>query len=352
MPGTGTMKALLLTDYKKLEIVETPRPEIRSDEVLVRVQACGICGSDVHGYDGTSGRRVPPLIMGHEASGTIEEVGSAVSVPAPGTRVAFDSTAFCGECSFCRSGRPNLCDNRTVLGVSCGAYRRHGAFAEYVAVPARSLCSLPADLPFEHAAMVEPVSVAAHAVGRTPPVAGGTALVLGAGMIGLLVIQSLRLAGWTRVIAVDLDVDRLNLATQLGADEAINASEQDVLKAVLDLTEGQGAEAVFEVVGISETVEPAVSAARKGGSVVLVGNLAPKVNLPLQAVVTRELSLYGSCAINGECAQSVEQIASGAIKVSALISATASLEEGPEWFERLYRAERGLMKVILKPQTS
>jgi L-iditol 2-dehydrogenase len=346
------MKALLLSNYRKLEIVDAPVPDIESDEVLVQVRACGICGSDVHGYDGSSGRRIPPLIMGHEAAGVIEKVGSMVSGCVPGTRVTFDSTAFCGDCEYCRSGRTNLCDNRMVLGVSCGTYRRHGAFAEYVAVPARILCALPAELPFEHAALVEPVSVAAHAAGRIAAPPGGAALVVGSGMIGLLVIQSLRLAGWSRIIALDLDPGRLKLAATLGADATIHADEHDVLKAVLDLTDGQGADTVFEVVGISSTVALAVSAVRKGGNVVLVGNLAPKVELPLQAVVTRELSLHGSCAINGECDESVRRMSSGAIQVAPLISALASLEDGPAWFDRLYRSEPGLMKVILQPNPS
>ena len=346
------MKALLLSDLKKLEIVEQPVPQIAGDEVLVRVRACGICGSDVHGYDGSSGRRIPPLIMGHEAAGVIEKVGSDVSGFAPGARVAFDSTISCGRCNYCRSGRTNLCDNRMVLGVSCGSYRRHGAFAEYVAVPARILCELPETLSFKHAAMVEPVSVAAHAGGRTPVVPGGTAVVVGSGMIGLLVIQTLRLVGWSRIIAVDLDNNRLKLATKLGANHTVNSSGDDPLKTLLDLTDGQGADAAFEVVGISRTVQLAVSAVRKGGSVVLVGNVSPEVSLPLQSVVTREIHLQGSCAFSGEMAEAIRRLASREIQVEPLIGAVAPLEEGPSWFDRLYRGESGLMKVILQPGQS
>ena len=133
------MKALLLSEYKKLELADMPMPEVGPEDLLIRVKACGICGSDVHGYDGSSGRRIPPLVMGHEAAGVIERVGPRVEGFAPGDRVTFDSTVYCGRCGFCRQGDVNLCDNRMVLGVSCGDYRRHGAFAEYVAVPARIL---------------------------------------------------------------------------------------------------------------------------------------------------------------------------------------------------------------------
>src|SRR4051812_3056603 len=151
------MKAMLLSDYKQLAITEMPAPRLADDEVLVRVRACGICGSDVHGYDGSTGRRIPPLVMGHEASGEISEVGPAVKTFSVGDRVTFDSTVSCGRCEYCRTGHVNLCDSRMVLGVSCGDYRRHGAFAEYVAVPERILYRLPASISFEHAALIEAI---------------------------------------------------------------------------------------------------------------------------------------------------------------------------------------------------
>ena len=152
-----------------------PSPAIGDDDVLVRVRACGICGSDIHGYDGSTGRRIPPLVMGHEAAGVIERVGRAASTAfTAGDRVTFDSTVSCGACDFCRRGQINLCDNRMVLGVSCGDYRRHGAFAEYVAVPARILYKLPDSLPFERAALIEAVSIAVHAVDRHVPAADDT----------------------------------------------------------------------------------------------------------------------------------------------------------------------------------
>ena len=144
-------------------------PDVGDDDVLVRVRACGICGSDVHGFDGSTGRRIPPLVMGHEAAGTIERVGGSVRNLSPGARVTFDSTVSCGVCAPCRGGHVNLCDDRRVLGVSCAEYRRHGAFAEFISVPARIVYALPDELSFEHAALIEAVSVAVHAVNRKPP---------------------------------------------------------------------------------------------------------------------------------------------------------------------------------------
>src|ERR1700723_2108475 len=185
------MKALVLQEYKKFDHREVPAPQPAAGEVLIAVKACGICGSDVHGMDGSTGRRRPPIIMGHEAAGIITAVGAGVTNWSAGDRVTFDSTIYCGECEFCRRGEINLCDNRRVLGVSCEDYRRDGASAEFVAVPPRVLYRLPDGLPFEHAALVEPFSIALHAIGRVPLVLNDTIVVVGAGMIGLALVQGL-----------------------------------------------------------------------------------------------------------------------------------------------------------------
>src|SRR6201989_2906367 len=186
------MKALLLSEDGRLDVVDNPMPRPAAGEILVRVEACGICGSDVHGYDGTSGRRIPPIVMGHEAAGIVAAVGAEVSGFAVGDRVTFDSTVYCGVCDFCRKGEINLCDNRQVVGVSCGDDSRAGAFAEYVAVPARIVYKLPENLAFAEAAMLEAVSVALHAVAVSELEGGETALVIGACMIGLLTLQAAR----------------------------------------------------------------------------------------------------------------------------------------------------------------
>lgn len=343
------MKALLLTEYKHLEVTEMPEPELGANDVLISVKACGICGSDIHGYDGSSGRRIPPLVMGHEAAGVVARVGDNVQQVSVGDRVTFDSTVYCGECHFCRRGDINLCDQRRVLGVSCGDYRQHGAFAEYVLVPQHICYQLPENLAFEHAAMIEAVSIAVHAANRTPVTLGDTAVVVGSGMIGLLTIQAIRLAGCARVIAVDLDDDRLEIARQLGADETLNAGSCDVPAEVVRLTGGRGADVVLEVVGATPTVKTAIESARKGGSVTLVGNLAPQVEVPLQSIVTRELSLFGTCGSKGEYPACIELLQRGAIQVEPLITAKTTLEDAPGWFDRLYAGEQGAMKVIVQP---
>ncbi len=344
------MKALLLSEYKHLQIAEVPQPTPGHGEVLVEVAACGICGSDVHGYDGSSGRRIPPIVMGHEAAGTIAAVGPEVNGFVAGDRVTFDSTVYCGACEFCQRGEVNLCEDRQVVGVSCGEYRRAGAFAEYVTVPARILYKLPAELSFPEAAMLEAVSVALHAVHLSGAKEGRTGLVIGAGMIGLLVLQAAGVAGCSTLILADLDKTRLRLGRELGAQTLVNTAEVDLTGEIARLTRGRGVDVVFEAVGRAETVAAAIDCVRKGGSVVLVGNIATEVALPLQKVVTRQIRLQGSCASAGEYPEAMALIANGEIKVKPLISAVASLSDGPEWFERLYAREPNLMKVVLDPR--
>jgi len=343
------MKALLLSEYKKLSLTEMPMPTIGPEDVLVKVKACGICGSDIHGYDGSTGRRVPPLVMGHEASGEIAEVGAGVKGWSIGDRVTFDSTVSCGRCYFCQRGEINLCENRQVLGVSCAEFRRHGAFAEYVTVPQNILYSLPKEFPFHYAAMIEAVSIAVHAVNLTPMQLGASALVVGSGMIGLLVVQTLRLAGCGQIIAVDLEDSKLDMAKKLGADVGLNPKNTDIVKAVQDLTSGRGADVAIEVVGATKPIETAIMGVKKGGMVTLVGNISPKVEIPLQVVVSRQIRLQGSAASSGEFPQCIDLLNRGAIKVDPIISALAPLEQGAEWFERLYAGEPGLMKVVLQP---
>lgn len=345
----GRMKSLLLSAYNQLEVAEMPLPAVGAGEVLVRVEACGICGSDVHGYDGSSGRRIPPIVMGHEAAGTVAAIGLGVRGYAAGDRVTFDSTVYCGECVFCKRGDVNLCDNRQVIGVSCGDYRRHGAFAEFVVVPQRILYRLPEGISFAEAALLEAASVALHAVRVSGAGGGHTALVIGAGMIGLLTLQAARAAGCARVLIADVDTTRLKLAKQMGADEALHASGASLVDEVMKMTDGRGVDLSFEAVGRNETVAGAIDCTRKGGTVTLIGNIQPAVTLALQKVVTRQLRLQGSCASAGEYPHAIELIAGGHIKVAPLITAIAPLEEGPRWFERLHAHEPNLMKVILTP---
>jgi len=343
------LKALIYTKPYSFEYSDFPDPAAGDDDVLIRVKACGICGSDVHGFTGKTGRRIPPLIMGHEAAGIVEGLGSNVSGFEKGDRVCFDSTVYCNKCEACLAGLFNRCDKRQVLGVSVPAFKRHGAFAEFVAVPSWIVSKIPDELSFVHAALLEPVSIGTHAANRAPITNDDTVVVIGAGTIGLFILQAARLRGAAKVIAVDINEFRLDLAKKLGADKLINPLKSDLSEAILQETEGKGASVTLEAVGYAKTFADAVSITRMGGHIVAVGNLEKKAEFDLQQLIAKEHTFTGSYASSGEFVDCIELVASGKINVEPLISNVLPLEEGPDAFERLLKAEENLVKIVLEP---
>jgi L-iditol 2-dehydrogenase len=343
------MKALVLEDYNKLIYKEVDVPEISNNEVLIKVKACGICGSDVHGMDGSTGRRQPPLIMGHEASGEIVSTGSNVSRWKEGDRVTFDSTVYPLDDWFSLEGRYNLSDNREVMGVSSDDFRRHGAFAEYVAVPEYILYRIPDKVSFEEAAMVEPAAVALHAITRGNPQIGESCVVVGAGMIGIFIVKLLSIAGLSSLIVIDTDENKRGQAEDAGANLSFYPPDENLHSEILKATKNRGADLSFEVVGISDSVNTAIQVLRKGGRTVLVGNLSKTVDFPLQKVVTSEIDVLSSCAIRGEYEAILDLIEKGTLNVKDQISAIAPLSEGAEWFGKLKQKDNNLNKVILVP---
>lgn len=343
------MKALVLTEYKKMIFTDTDRPDPEPNEVLIRVKSCGICGSDIHGYDGSTGRRQPPLIMGHEASGIIEQVGSAVTDWKPSDRVTFDSTIYCNECESCRHGKVNLCSNRRVIGVSCDDYRRDGAFAEYITVPQHILYKLPDNVTYDQAAMIEPLSVAFHAANQALHPIGASAAVVGAGKIGSLLIQTLRMFGFGTIIAIKENSIQKELIKEIGADYCLCADTDDIIKSVKEITGNKGVDYVFEAAGNETTVCMSIDICKMDGNIILIGNSSPRVSVPLQTIVTRQLHISGSCASSGEYDKCLDMISRGLIDVDKLIGTRAPLSEGPALFEKLYNNHDDNLKVILNP---
>lgn len=347
------MRALLLSAPGALALAELETPAPAAGEVLVRVAACGVCGSDIHGFTGSTGRRIPPLVMGHEAAGTVEAVGPGVSDLPVGSRVALDSTVYCGECEYCATDRENLCTHRQVLGVSCGVYRRHGCFAEYVCVPRRVVHEIPDTVDFVSAALLEPLTIALHAVnlGNAGP-ATRSAVVVGAGTIGLACVAALKARGVRRIAAIDFDALRLAQARRLGAAETFTAGADAGRQAAgwgKSSDDTDGADLVIEAVGATAPVQTAVDAATRGGTVVLVGNVSPSIELPLQQVVTRQIRLQGSCCAAGCYPEAIRLVAEKRVDLSGFVSCVAPLAEGPDLFDRLLRQEPGLVKVVLQP---
>lgn len=338
------MKALMYEGAWHMPLRDIPLPEPGPDDVLISVRAAGVCGSDVHGFTGSTGRRKPPLVMGHEFTGEIAGVGGGVADFAPGDRVVVQPLLTCGVCAQCRAGRPNICTNRTGVGMNF-----NGGYAEAVRVPQRLLHRLPDELSWEHGAMVEPLSVALHAVNLTPMQLMDTVVIVGAGTIGLLTLLAAKLKGAGRTIITDRSAHRLQLARQLGADVAINVAESDPVEVVRDLTDGQGAHASIEAVGVSATVQQALAVTRIGGHVTWIGNSQPDVTLNMQQVVTREITIRGAYGFNVEFAQAIEALRTQKVDVALLIERIAPLEDGPQLVHDLAQGTLDAVKVILQP---
>jgi L-iditol 2-dehydrogenase len=343
------VKALLYTKPYTFEYTDVPDPAVGDDDILVRVRACGICGSDVAGHTGKTGRRLPPLIMGHEAAGAVERVGRSVRGFSPGDRICFDSTVYCNQCPACKQGLFNRCVKRQVLGVSVPEFKRQGAFAEFVTVPHWICAKLPENMSFAQAALLEPASIGTHAANRPPIAKTDTVVVIGAGTIGLFILQAAKIRGARTTIACDLNDWRLDLARQVGADVRLNSGKVDLKSEVLQRTDGRGADVTFEAVGFGETFGQAVSVTRTGGMLVAVGNLQKETEFNLQELVSRELTFTGSYASAGEFRTCIGSIASGKMNVEPLISEVLPLKDGPAAFKRLLDGKENLLKIILEP---
>lgn len=338
------MRALMYEGPWQMPLRDVPEPAPGPGEVVVSVHAAGICGSDVHGFTGSTGRRTPGIVMGHECSGTVAAIGENVATYAVGERVVVQPLHRCGTCAMCRVGRGNICQNRTLIGM-----HTHGAYADAVIVPHTQLYRLPDELSYEHGAWTEPLSVALHAVAITPLDVMDTIVIVGAGPIGLLTAQVARLRGAGTIIVMDRNTRRLDVARQLGADIVVNVTDGDPVQTVHDATDGLGADVTFEAVGITPTVQQAVAVTRVGGTITWIGNSQPEVTLNMQHVVTRELTIRGTYGFDREFGHAIELLRTQRISVAPLIERVAPLDQGPQLFHDLARGRLDSIKVLLQP---
>ena len=336
------MKALMYRGPWKMPVEELDEPTPTAGKVVVDVQAVGICGSDVHGFTGNSGRRTPGIVMGHEFAGTISELGPEVEGYAVG-----DGVVVMPLYSVAAGGDPyplNLSPHRRLTGMN-----EHGAYAQRVAVRAAQLFPKPAGLSWQRAALCEPMAVTLHAARITPINPMQKVAVIGAGPIGLLTMLAARLKGAGTVIVVDRSVHRLELAEELGADAVINVDGTDADAAIREMT-GGGVDVAFEAVGISSTARLSVEVTRNGGNITWIGNNAPMIEVDMQSIVTREMSVRGSYGFDEtDFAAAIEALSTGRLNVDPLVEEIAPLEDGPEIFRSLAAGENDLVKIILKP---
>lgn len=338
------MRALMYEGPWQMPVAEIDEPTPGADDVIVAVQAAGVCGSDVHGFTGSTGRRTPGIVMGHEFAGTVAAVGQDVEGYRTGDRVVVQPLHTCGTCVMCTAGRPNVCLHRTLIGMHV-----HGAYAERVRVPQEQLYRLPDTMSWEQGSLVEPLSVALHAVNLSPINLMETVVIVGAGTIGLLTLLAARAKGAGTLVVTDRSAHRLELALALGADLVVNVAEGDPVATVADVTDGFGAHVAIEAVGISATVQQALAMTRIGGHVTWIGNSAPDVTLNMQHVVTREITIRGAYGFNTEFAHAIHALAAGRIDGAPLIERRAPLEQGPQLVHDLANGTLDAVKVVLTP---
>lgn len=340
------MRALIYRGPWKMPLEDLEEPKPAEGQVVVEVQAAGICGSDVHGFTGKSGRRTPGIVMGHEFAGTISQVGGEI-----GEYKLDDEVVVMPLFSVAQAADPypiNMSPHRRLTGMD-----EHGAYAQRVAVRASQLFRKPAALSWQRAALCEPLAVTLHAARITPVNPMDKVAVIGAGPIGLLAMLSARLKGAGTIIVTDRSAHRLELAEELGADAVINVGPEDApgdtAAAILAMT-GGGVDVAFEAVGISSTAQQSVAATRNGGNITWIGNNARMIEVDMQSIVTREMSVRGSYGFDEtDFAAAIEVLASGRLNADPLVEKTAPLEDGPELFRSLAAGECELAKIILKP---
>ncbi len=338
------MKALVYEGPNRLNLTDVPEVFPQVGEVKLRIKACGICGSDVAGYQGLTGRRLEPMIMGHEFCGEVTQCADGVKTLKPGDLVAVYPVNFCGECEMCQRGDVHLCLNKRAYGV----LSENGAFAEYLCVPEKCCFPVAPGVSPAIGSLMEPLAVAYHGVGHLGDLSGKSVFLAGTGTVGLLAMVCAKIKGAKTIIVSDLDDHRLKVAKSLGADVAVNPSKQDLKATVLELTGGRGVDCGIEVVGASPTVQQVMSSLRFGGKAVWIGNNRKMIEMNMQETVTRELSIYGSFLYGyKEFGEVVSLLNKGMLDVKPLISKEIRLDEAITYFEKLKNHEDNLIKVIV-----
>ncbi len=346
------MKALTLKAIGEMAMVELPKPEPKEGWAVIRVVACGVCGSDIPRVF-SKGTYHFPTVIGHEFSGTIEQIGENAPGLSVGDTVAVFPLIPCGKCAMCGIGQYHLCDDYDYLGS-----RRDGAFAEYVSAPVQNLLKVPDGVDADHAAMVEPCAVALHAIRRGGINAGDIVWVAGAGPIGMLIAKWAKILGASRVMISDIDQKKLDMAAEWVGAEPINSAQVDPVEWVMQQTGGRGADLAVEAVGIAQTANQAIKVARKMGRVVFMGNPAGDMNFPQKVyweILRRELSVvggwnssYGSYPTN-EWKVVLEAMADGRLDVSPLITQVVGLEQAYDTMVAMRDRKIDYIKVLVKP---
>lgn len=343
-----TMKVAVMNGIGQMGFVERPVPQPADNEVLVKLEYVGICGSDMHYYEtGRIGDYIvePPFVLGHEPGGTVVEVGKNVKHLQPGDRVALEPGKTCGHCEFCREGKYNLCPDVVFFATP----PVDGVFQEYVAHEADLCFKLPENVDTLEGALIEPLAVGFHAANQGGAHAGQTAVVFGAGCIGLVSMMALKAEGVSRVYVVDIMQKRLDKAVELGATGIINSQEIDVLKEVERLTEGRGADLVIETAGMEITTRQAIHIARKGANIVLVGySKSGEMTLPMSLALDKELTFKTVFRYRHIYPMAIEAVASGKVNLKGIVTNVFHFDDIQNAMDSSVRDKANIVKSVVK----
>ena len=339
----ATMKQQLMIEPKHITMREVPVPELGPDQVMVKIKKIGVCGSDIHVYHGTHPYTSYPVTQGHEVSGQIVKVGEYVKDLAEGQKVTIEPQVFCGRCYPCLHGKYNLCEKLKVMG-----FQTTGTASEFFAVDASKVTPLPDELTYSEGAMIEPLAVAVHAAKRFPDVKGCSAVVLGCGPIGILVIQSLKALGAKKIMATDISDSRLSLAKSLGADVVVNTMKEDYEKNLLECFGPDKADVAYECAGSDITMNQAIQYARKGSTIILVAVFGKMANVDLAKLNDSELDLNTSMMYRHEdYVDAIRFVKEGKIQLKPLMSAHFAFDDYQRAYEYIDANRESTMKVLI-----
>lgn len=337
------MKAVILHEPGKVEVIDLPKPQPKEGEALIRIISAGICGSDIGAFRGTNGLVSYPRVIGHELAGIVEEINGANPLKlAPGDRVVIDPYLYCGKCYPCRIGRTNCCTSLQVLGVHVD-----GGMAEYFCHPSHMLIPIPDDLNWTQAALAEPLTISMHGVHRGGLKANETCAVIGAGPIGLAAALTAEAYGAESII-IDLVQERLDFAESLGISHVINARKENVAERVGEITNGEMAQLVMECSGANSAVLQALDLVSNAGRITLTGWPKEATLFPTDVITKKEIDIRGARTSAKEFAEAFELMASGRVKMPALLTREISLSEAPETIRDIDKHPGDYMKVVVR----
>ena len=340
------MKASYFLGDKKFEVRDLPLPEIGEQDVLVRVAACGVCGTDVHIYHGSKGSTdvKPPVVLGHELAGEVEKIGSQVTTVKPGDHVTIDPNIYCGKCHFCQIGKKQMCQNLYAIGVN-----RDGGFAQYCVAPETQCYQLDKEVPLKYGAMTEPLACCVHGIDRAGIRQGDTVCVIGGGAIGLLMIQLAKLSGASKVILSEPVAMRREIGKKVGAWACVDPIHEDIKERLMELLGTEGVDVVIECVGTPVAAEQAFLAADRGATILLFSVPKPEsiYSLHLEEVFQKELTILGSMINPDTHGRAAALINSGVLKLEPIITHSFSVEQVEEAI--LMQQSADSKKVIVEP---